>query len=89
MKWPAGIKMTAKKITRVPDRDSAEMQAKSLVVTRCESMDEMSMVVSNVQIMGHRLADTSQSMVYDLANELISNLYLLHLQLEQILLRCS
>ena len=52
-------------------------------------MDEMSMVVSNVQIIGHRLADTSQIMPYDLANELISNLYLLHLQLEQILLRCS
>ena len=89
MKWLAGINMTAKKITRVLDRDSPEMQAKSLVVTRCESMDEMSMVVSNVQIIGHRLADTSQIMPYDLANELISNLYLLHLQLEQILLRCS
>ena len=58
-------------------------------MTRCESIDEMSMVVSNVQILGHRLAETSQTVAYDLANELISNLYLLHLQLEQILLRCS
>lgn len=65
------------------------MQSKSLLVTRCESIDEMSMVVSNVQILGHRLADASQTVAYDLANELISNLYLLHLQLEQILLRCS